>query len=452
MGSRSIPVSEERPSLPQRTAFAAELRRHIEFQAELKQCLDPALVDGVIALLSIQLRELERSHTKPPEPAAPQPKAVVALQLDRKSEAHLVSLLMAVVTVDGLTKNVELRRVRQYFQESLGYLDEGLRRIDRLVEEAQEADLEPDALKLARPFLSRPMEERLVIYSACADIAFADDELVDEEQELLSTLARLFQIDEQQSAHLHDAHGQASQERQQSLDRKVRGQFPIGGTVRFESTEQPLQSLSEEAVEEPAQPEEVSEPQPSVAAAALTKTVELMAIHLAQKKGRCDSNDPEWPRLWRGCPEVTPPDPASIISDGLLKRGPSDDFELARALDQREQVEARLFSFLVGSNKPVSVRLVARASKTDPERALQLLSKYVRECPAFVTYNYGCGTWFGLAAWGRRGYEETVRQNLGEIRKQLEQGGKANLTQLELDVLLEVGKAVKDRVVLELAS
>lgn len=439
--------------MPQRTAFAAELRRQIEFQAELKQCLDPALVDGVIALLSIQLRELERSQTKPPEPAAPQPKAVVALQLDRKSEAHLVSLLMAVVTVDGLTKNVELRRVRQYFQESLGYLGEGLRRIDRLVEEAQEADLEPDALKLARPFLSRPLEERLVIYSACADIAFADDELVDEEQELLGTLARLFQIDEQQSAHLHDAHGQASQERQQSFDRKVRGQFPIGGTVRFESTEQPLQALEEEGVEEPTQPEEVSEPQPPVAAAALTKTVELMAIHLAQKKGRCDPRDPEWVRLWRGCPEVTPPDPVTLISSpGPLNQSPSGDFELARALDQREQVEARLFSFLVGSNKPVSVRLVARASKTDPERALQLLSKYVRECPAFITYNYGCGTWFGLAVWTRRGYEETVRQNLGEIRKQLEQGGKVGLTQLELDVLLEVAKAVKDRVVLELAS
>jgi len=436
--------------LPQRTAFAAELRRHIEFQAELKQCLDPALVEGVIALLSIQLREIERSQANPPQPAAPLPKAVVALQLDQKSEAHLVSLLMAVVTVDGLTKNVELRRVRQYFQESLGYLDEGLRRIDRLVEEAQEADLDPDALKLARPFLSRPLEERIVIYSACADIAFADDELVDEEQELLSTLARLFQIDEQQSAHLHDAQGQVSQERQQSLDRKIRGQFPVGETVRFESTEQPLQAVEKEA---PGEPVEVPKPQPSVTAAALTKTMELMGVHLAQKKGRCDPQDAEWPRLWRGCPEVTPPDPAILInSDSPLKRSPSGEFELARALDQREQVEARLFSFLAGSNKPVSLRLVARASKTDPNRALEIISKYVRECPAFTTYNYGCGTWFGLTAWGRRGYEETARQNLSEIRKQLELGGKANLSELELDILREVAKVAKDRVVLELAT
>ncbi|MFN8613970.1 MAG: TerB family tellurite resistance protein [Vulcanimicrobiota bacterium] len=375
---------------------------------------------------------------------------MVALQLDRKSEAHLVNLLMAVVTVDGLTKNVELRRIRQYFHESLGYQDEGLRRIDRLVEEAQEADLEPDALKLARPFLSRPLEERLVIYSACTDIAFADDELVEEEQELLSTLARLFQIDEEQSAHFHQAHGQASQARQQSLDRKIRGQFPIGGTVRFESAEQPLQAFEEE---ERAQLEVTPEPQFAVAAAALTKTVELMAIHLAQKNGCCNPKDGEWLRLWRGCSEVTPPDPVSLISSqSPLKLNPSGHFELARVLDQREQVEARLFSFLVGSNKPVSVRLVARASKTDPERALQLLSKYVRECPAFISYSYGCGTWFGLAAWGRRGYEETVRQNLGEIRKQLELGGKANLTQLELDVLIEVAKAVKDRSVLEMAS
>ena len=427
--------------MPQRTAFAAELRRQIEFQQELKQCLDPALVDGVVALLAIQLREVERGHREP-QPVAQPVSPSRTLQLDRSSEAELVHLFMAVVTIDGLTKNVELRRIRECFQQQLGYTGEGLQRIDALVQKAQEEDLEPDALTLARPFLSRPPEERVIIYSACTDIAFADDELVGEEEELLATLARLFQIDAHQSTELHEAHGRASLERQQSMELKVRGQFPVGSTVRFESNEEP----ATEAAQEP-------EPQPSSSSEALNKTAELMAIHLAQKKGQCSQNDAEWSRLWRGCPEVAPPqfsDPLSASS--VLRALPSGEFELARTLDQREQVEARLFTFLISSNKPVSVRLVARASKSDPERAMQLLSKYVRECPAFVLYNYGCGTWFGLSAWGRRGYEETARQNLGEIRKQLEQGNGSSLTPLELQILAEVARTAKDRALLELVS
>lgn len=44
-----------------------------------------------------------------------------------------------------------------------------------------------------------------------------------------------------------------------------------------------------------------------------------------------------------------------------------------------------------------------------------------------------------LAAWGRRGNEETGRQNLAEIRKQLEQeGGKAPLSELEFEVLKDI--------------
>ena len=295
-------------SLPQNTAFAAELRRQIEFQQELKECLDPALVDGVVALLAIQLREIERGQPEP-QPVAQPVSPSRALRLDRKSEADLVNLLMAVVTVDGLTKNVELRRIREYFQQQLGYTCEGLQRIDALVQKAQEEDLEPDALTLARPFLSRPPEDRILIYSACADIAFADDELVAEEEELLATLARLFQIDAQQSAELHEAHSRVSLERQQSMELKVRGQFPMGSTVRFESNEEP----TTEAPQEP-------EPQTSVSSEALNKTAELMAIHLAQKKGQCSQNDEDWSRLWRGCPEVAPPPFSDPLSESSVLR------------------------------------------------------------------------------------------------------------------------------------
>jgi len=425
--------------LLQSTVFVEELRRQVEFQDKLKQCLDPSLVDGVIALLGIQIRELERGQSKPHEPVR-QSGAQCALSLNRRSEADLVNLLMAVVTADGLTKNVELRRIRQYFQESLGYDGDNLLRIDALVQKAQEDDVEPDTVSLARPFLSRPPDERLIIYSACTDIAFADDELVEEEQELLAILARLLQIDARQSAELQQSHGQASLHRQQSMEQKLRGQFPVENTVRFESTEE-----YPDPTEESKQPNAV---RPEV----LKKTVELMAVQLAQKKGRCSLADAEWPSLWSGCADVNPPDIADLLSEGpLFNALPAGEFELARTLDQREQVEARLLSYLISSNKPLSLRVVVR-SNPNPDRALQLLSKYVRECEAFVSYNYGCGTWFGLAAWGRQGYEETVRQNLGEIRKQLKLGGKASLNEFELEILKEVATAVKDRNLVELAS
>lgn len=386
-----------------------------------------------MALLSIQLRELEQAQAQ--EPLSRSPDASQALfELDRKSEADFVQLLMAVVMVDGLTKNVELRGIRQYFQETLKYDGEDLKRIDNLVQKAQEDDHEPDPRRLARPFLSRPTDERRHIYGACIAIAFADDEIVEEERGLLAALADLLQIDATQSAAAHEIHTRASQERQQSFELKVRGQFPVENAVRFEASEPPPPSRS------------------TIAPEVLDKTIELMAIHLVQKKGRCNTADADWSRFWRGCPEVEAPDIASVLRGrDVLKVLSSGEFELATALDQRKQVEARLFSFLVNSNQPISLRLVARTQNADPRRAIQLLCKYVRECPAFVAYNYGCGTWFGLALWGRRGYEETVRQNLGEIRKQIEAGGRSVLSDVELDVLREVASS-KDKVLLELLN
>lgn len=218
-----------------RTVFAAELRRQIEFQQELRQHLDLALVDGVVALLSIQLREVERSQEQPTKPVQSPKTCPSSLELDRQSEANLVRLLMAVVTADGLTKNVELRRILGYFQEQLGYTGEGLLRVEGLVQNAQEEDEEPDVLTLARPFLARPVQERIAIYSACIEIAFADDEVPEEEQELLTTLAELFQIGAQQSDKMHKSHAQASAERQRALELKVRGQYPVGSPMKFDA-------------------------------------------------------------------------------------------------------------------------------------------------------------------------------------------------------------------------
>ena len=100
-GGHSATVPQGVARLGQSTAFAAELRRQIEFQQELKEWLGPSLVDGVITLLSIQLRESSRGQSKTTEPV--QPAKCLVLDLANKSETALVNLLMAVVTVDGLT-------------------------------------------------------------------------------------------------------------------------------------------------------------------------------------------------------------------------------------------------------------------------------------------------------------------------------------------------------------
>ncbi|MFN8613977.1 MAG: TerB family tellurite resistance protein [Vulcanimicrobiota bacterium] len=221
--------------MPETTAFAAELRRQIEFQRELKQRLDLALVDGVVALLSIQLREIERGLKDKPTESAGSSKCRPVLELDRISEANLVNLLMAMVTADGLTKIVELRRIREYFQEQLGYAGESLQRVDYLLQNAQEKDVDTvDILTLARPFMARPQGERISIYSVCTDIAFADDEVAAEEQEFLERLAQLFQIDPEHSERMYQDHGQASAERLRALELKVRGQYPLDSPVRFE--------------------------------------------------------------------------------------------------------------------------------------------------------------------------------------------------------------------------
>lgn len=217
----------------QSIAVAAELKRQIDFQQQLKQHLDLALVDGVVALLSIQLREIEQKHeadqAKPVEPSIP----LTFLNLDHKTEANLVNLLMAVVTADGLTKTVELRRIREYFQRQLRYTEESLQRVDGLLQEAQEREVEQDIFALARPFLLNPTAERFAIYSVCAEIAFADDEVGTEEQELLAQLAQLFQIDAARLGISNEAHRRASDDRRQALESKFRGQYPLDSPIRF---------------------------------------------------------------------------------------------------------------------------------------------------------------------------------------------------------------------------
>lgn len=506
------------PTLSERIAFAAELRRQIEFQQKLKQCLDLALVDGVVALLTIQLREVERGQSEPTEPILSS-RTEPILKLDRKSEADLINLLMAVVTVDGLTKNVELRRVREYFQEQLGYTGVSLQRVDGLLHDAQEADLEPDVVAFARPFIARPLAERILIYSACTDIAFADDEVVEEEQEFLATLAQLFQIDAQQLARMHESHGQVSIERQQAMELKVRGQFPLDSPVRFEApTPKETPSAAYEEKKDTSLPDSApaSEPnpaltvlsaqtqlpiaagpsadtvspsegawfckhcgaqsskpgarycnscgqpmsgatapsaQPEVASGALLRTAELMAIHLGKKNGHVSVSDPDWKKLLKRCPDLPLSLVTTFLTNSPLFRTLADGkFELARPLNEAEIAEARLFSYVACSARPVSARLMARTSKNDPERALQIVLKFAQDCAAITRYGYGCGTWIGLSAWGKAGHEDTILQNLSDIRKQLEQHGAGDLTPVERAILFDVAQATKDRVLLAFLS
>jgi uncharacterized tellurite resistance protein B-like protein len=487
--------------LPQRSALAAELRRQLEFQELLKEHVAPALVDGVIALLAIQLRELELQQAPmPPAPshapaAAERPASTgeTPLVLDASLEMALVHLLMGVVTVDGLTKNVELRRIREYFQGRPDYAPGALSRIDELVHYFQEREPDADVVALGQPFLGKSYDERLAIYSVCVGVAFADDELVDEEVEFLQHLAGVLEITSEDAARVAVARREESVTRLEELERRQRGQFPTQAAVRFqaiqeivsvgppETPESTHRNGSEKQVDPPretiepvraglgtatplpaaetvlpaaeAYPPPHAEPDFTPSSDALSRTIELMAAYICEKRSIVNPQDREWEKLTKFSPELTIAEIDTVLRQcPVLRATGAGQYELARPLVQKETIEVKIFSVLLGSGKPVSARLLARTQGANPDKAVQIVLKIAQECPAFVCYGYGCGTWFGLALWGRLGYQETVRQNLTPIKKQLQDGGSAALSALELAVVLEVAKVAKDRALLELVS
>lgn len=494
-----IDATRKELRLPQRSPIAAELRRHIEFQEQLKDHVAPALVDGVIALLAIQLRELEATQPTIAPQALPAPpsaqtaidSAPAPLTLDASLELALVQLLMGVVTADGLTKNVELRKLRWYFESRPDYQSGDLARINELIQYVVDGAQELDVATLAQPFIEKSYEERLTVYAACVAVAFSDDELVDEETELLGQLALLFGIDSAEASRLADAQQHESLGRQQEVERRQKGQFPTQAEVRFHArpedgrivetqtaTISPAPSLAEVKPEQPPSsvPQQTTETTPATAApvqlpapapephraapppalepdpAVISRTMELMAIYLCDKRGQAELSDSEWNRLLKSSPALSEESKNVLQQSTLLKAQAPGTYELARPLTQRETIEARIFGALMGSTKPVSARLLTRTQGGNPEKTLQIVLKIARECPAFICYGYGCGTWFGLAAWGRQGHEEAVRQNLTPIKKQLQDAGKSSLSDYELSIVRDVATAVRDRALVELAS
>lgn len=106
----------------------------------------------------------------------------------------IVNLFMSVILADGLVKKSESSALMNYFIRNLSLDNQLLSEVHTFIGEAQELELS-DLFREASAILrSQSPEMREELYSTCVEIAFADDELVDEERDLLSAIAAEFQI------------------------------------------------------------------------------------------------------------------------------------------------------------------------------------------------------------------------------------------------------------------
>ncbi|UCD85826.1 MAG: TerB family tellurite resistance protein [Deltaproteobacteria bacterium] len=107
--------------------------------------------------------------------------------------ANIVALLISVAKVDGTVKQEEVRVIKNFFRQTLGYSGEDLQLVRELIKRAlnQDFDLRLICQRINKIF---SYEERLALLRVLYSVAYADKVIKKSEEGLIDTIAGYLHI------------------------------------------------------------------------------------------------------------------------------------------------------------------------------------------------------------------------------------------------------------------
>lgn len=149
----------------------------------------------------------------------------------------VVELLMAVILADGLIKQIELTALNSYFERTYSLGEESRLELTSYISNAEESDLSGPPDELLAFFKDFPSENKEDLYSVCVELAYADNDLVIEEQEVLSNVARAFGVSVDFQNHQINLQGNLSEVRQQEQEERRQGRYTVEDKIQFRGPE-----------------------------------------------------------------------------------------------------------------------------------------------------------------------------------------------------------------------
>lgn len=376
------------------TAPAELLEFSLAVQESLRAQLGDSLVDSARSILEMQRKLL----TQEPQTASG--------RLPLESEKALLQLLAEIVLADGVVCSLEDEAAGNYILDHLAVDERDGERLLRLYEEAKNGERTQPVVS------SLEKEDREAIFDACCKVAWADQQLQAEEDEVLRSISTRLSLDPDYARGRVSAYGEAVQQA-----RLVQHVYTHVEVVQAAPIAPTTSSDSEWR----------------------RRSIQLLAIHhLTQKKGaKVSATDPSWCSILGvsdqpGLESALKDCPHLVAGAGgyILKAGAD---EAGKRLLQSARNEATLLRLLLGNGSPLTSRFLSfRINPPKPFPELELI-RLAETSPALVRYGIGSGKWLGARAWGAQGAAQLVKEDWSLIKRDLKK--KVAFSELEWEAI-----------------